>query len=448
MKKLLSLLSVLIILASCSKESKADYVLFSGKITNPNGSKVRISGNDFKKTIKMKDGVFADTLNIPKNGYYTFSDGRENTAMYLKKGAKVNVTLDTKEFDETITYTGSDESNFLAKKYMMLENSGLDGKDLTSTPSNKLVEKATKLKTSISDLLKTFKVSESFKKDANIDIDYLVPTTIAKFLAYQGYFYGNKVEGADELLKEFDALNINYDNEADFNASDNYKTLIDVDFMRKSAKTEDNGFAIIKAKKSKTIKNRLLRQVAYQINPGNENLEKDYNALMEIAADQKYKDEITAKYKKYKNLVPGTVSPVFENYENFKGGTTSLADLKGKYVYIDVWATWCAPCKREIPFLQKIEEKYHGKNIAFVSLSIDKADAHEAWKTMVTEKEMSGIQLFAPSDWSSKFVQDYGIEGIPTFIMIDPEGKIVSASAPRPSSPKLTMLIDSLLAKK
>jgi len=446
MKKLISLLTILIVLASCSKETKPDYVLVSGKITNPNASKVRISGNDFKKSIKMKDGVFADTLNIPKSGYYTFSDGRETSAMYLNKGTKVTITLDTKEFDETITYTGSDESNYLAKKYMLLENSGLDGQDLTTTPSNELAEKATNLKKSVHDLLDTFKVTESFKKDANIDIDYLVPATIAKFLAYQGYFYGQKVDGAAELLKEIDA--INYDDEAAFNASDNYKTLVDVDFMRKSAKTDDNGFALIKAKKSKTIKNRLLKQVAYQINPGNENLEKDYKALMDIADDQKYKDEITAKYNKYKNLIPGTVSPTFENYENYKGGTTSLADLKGKYVYIDVWATWCSPCKREIPFLKKIEEKYRGKNISFVSMSIDKADAHEAWKTMVAEKEMSGIQLFAPSDWSSKFVKDYGIEGIPTFIMVDPEGKIVSASAPRPSSPKLSELIDSLLAKK
>jgi hypothetical protein len=72
MKKLISLLSILIILASCSKEPKADYVLFSGKIANPNGSKVRISGNDFKKTIMMKDGAFADTLNIPKSGSIPF----------------------------------------------------------------------------------------------------------------------------------------------------------------------------------------------------------------------------------------------------------------------------------------------------------------------------------------------------------------------------------------
>ena len=65
----------------------------------------------------------------------------------------------------------------------------------------------------------------------------------------------------------------------------------------------------------------------------------------------------------------GAMSPSF-NYDNYKGGKTKLEDFRGKYVYIDVWATWCAPCRAEIPFLKKLEEKYHQKDIVFLSLSI------------------------------------------------------------------------------
>lgn len=148
----------------------------------------------------------------------------------------------------------------------------------------------------------------------------------------------------------------------------------------------------------------------------------------------------------------GSPSPTFENFENFNGGTTSLSDLKGAYVYIDVWATWCAPCIREIPALKKLDAQYHGKNIEFVSLSIDDNTRHggswdkakTSWKNMVGNKSLSGIQLLASNGWQSDFVQSYKIDGIPRFILIDPDGNIVSADAPRPSDPSLINLFNSL----
>lgn len=143
-------------------------------------------------------------------------------------------------------------------------------------------------------------------------------------------------------------------------------------------------------------------------------------------------------------LGKGKASPVFTNYENFNGGKTSLADLKGKYVYIDIWATWCAPCKAEIPFLKALEKEYVGKNIQFVSISVDKPEAHETWKNMVAAEQLGGIQLYADNNFESQFILDYGINAIPRFILIDTEGNIVDANAPRPSDPKLKELFAEL----
>lgn len=163
-----------------------------------------------------------------------------------------------------------------------------------------------------------------------------------------------------------------------------------------------------------------------------------------------YRRYIDADIAMKRDLPKGAPSPSFENYENYNGEKTSLSDLKGKYVYIDVWATWCGPCKAEIPALKKVEKEYHGKNIAFVSMSIDDDRSHggswekanEDWKKMVKEKELGGIQIFAPKGWQSAFVKDYRINGIPRFILVDPEGNIVSPSAPRPSSEELIKLFD------
>jgi len=133
------------------------------------------------------------------------------------------------------------------------------------------------------------------------------------------------------------------------------------------------------------------------------------------------------------------------DYLNFKGGNTKLSDFKGKYVYIDVWATWCGPCRAEIPFLKKVEEKYEGKNIAFVSISVDVQKDLDKWKKFVGEKQLGGVQLFADKDWNSDFIKSFSINSIPRFILIDPSGKVVSADAARPSSPKLQEQLDGLL---
>jgi thiol-disulfide isomerase/thioredoxin len=176
------------------------------------------------------------------------------------------------------------------------------------------------------------------------------------------------------------------------------------------------------------------------------NQDKDFKSLQ-----KSYKNYFMEKLEMRKLFARGTVSPTFSNYENHKGGTTSLSDFKGKYVYIDIWATWCGPCKVEIPFLKKIESKYHDKNIEFISISVDDArrsgtmeKAHFAWKTMVSQKELTGVQLFTGTGWEAKFVQDYKVSGIPRFILIAPNGTIVNADAPRPSSKKLIELFEEL----
>ncbi|MHC0441978.1 TlpA family protein disulfide reductase [Flavobacterium sp. 3-210] len=66
------------------------------------------------------------------------------------------------------------------------------------------------------------------------------------------------------------------------------------------------------------------------------------------------------------------------------------------------------------------------------------------WSKFVVEKKLGGIQLLAENEWESKIIKDYGIHEIPIFILLDPNGNIVSARAPKPSDPKLIDLLNSL----
>ncbi|NVK53899.1 MAG: TlpA family protein disulfide reductase [Flavobacteriaceae bacterium] len=165
------------------------------------------------------------------------------------------------------------------------------------------------------------------------------------------------------------------------------------------------------------------------------------------AINQAYERQHAA-LKAKENLAAGKVSPTFSNYTNYKGGKTSLADFKGKFVYIDIWATWCKPCLAQIPALQDLEKKYHQKNIAFVSISVDNDktsgswdNAKKSWKKMVSEKNLTGVQLFAGED--IEFLKNYQVSSIPRFILIDPKGNIINSNAPRPTDVALEDLFKS-----
>lgn len=171
-----------------------------------------------------------------------------------------------------------------------------------------------------------------------------------------------------------------------------------------------------------------------------------------IASEQEkiiqFKKDIQAQHEQQLEinslLSPGMASPQFTDYVNYKGGNSSLADFKSKYVYIDVWATWCVPCVYEMPYMNEIEKEYEGKNIHFVGISIDRKKDEEKWRKMIVEKELMGTQLLADNEIDSKFIQGYYIQGIPRFILLDPQGNIVTYDAPRPSDPQLKELFSSL----
>ncbi|WP_111307633.1 TlpA family protein disulfide reductase [Confluentibacter sediminis] len=332
MKHTLFLSALIVSFLSCKEDVLKDYVTLSGKIANQNSDSLVVFGNKgIVKTLKVaKDGTFSDTLKVEPSSYVLF-DGKEKTSIYLKNGDDLNISIDTKLFDETITYTGrgAEANNYLAKKSLFLEKM--------------------------------------------MDLDTL--------LVLDEKAFSEKVKVNTETLEE----------------------------MLSATKHLDSSFVANQKKEFEIIENQLLGM---------------------------YKDNQRL------SALKGNESPKFVDYENYSGGTTSLDDLKGKYVYIDMWATWCGPCKQEIPFLKEVERAYHGKNIEFVSISIDSQKDYEAWRTMVKEKELSGIQLYAKQD--QNFAAAYSVNSIPRFILIDPKGMVVDANAPRPSSDELKNLLKTL----
>lgn len=166
----------------------------------------------------------------------------------------------------------------------------------------------------------------------------------------------------------------------------------------------------------------------------------------------RFRIKIVSRVNVTNELEAGAPSPSFVNYENLAGGFSSLSDFKGKYVYIDFWTTWCGPCLKEFPRLKELESEFAGRNIEFLYLSIESAQDHKndaakarsAWITFVEEWELGGVHLLADNGFESDFLKDYKIDFIPRYVLIDPEGNIVSPDAPRPSNQQLLELFEEL----
>ncbi|TDQ75434.1 TlpA disulfide reductase family protein [Sphingobacterium yanglingense] len=136
-----------------------------------------------------------------------------------------------------------------------------------------------------------------------------------------------------------------------------------------------------------------------------------YTNFIELSEKAK-KTALHTKYQDFELLTP----------EGNKMKISSLVP-KGEYCMLEFWASWCGPCRGEIPHLVKINEKYKDAGFKIISISIDEKDAQ--WRKAMEEEKMTWTQLNDPNGFNGEITKAYNIQGIPFAILLDPEGRIV-----------------------
>ncbi|MDQ6472497.1 TlpA disulfide reductase family protein [Flavobacterium sp. LHD-80] len=443
-KSLFALLIVVFYSFTTSEET----ITISGKIINTENGTIKIKGELVDKEIKLKpDGSFSENLKLNYDGIYKIETSKNSIPIYLAKDSKLTIAADDANLASTLKFTGkgSIENQYLAKKQLL--NSVIPDEELYKLDENEFLKKLQEIKTSVNALyLKTKFTDADFKAKEVRSIHYLEQKHLIYYKNLHNLYA--RLNGF-QVSKTYPKLDekIDFDNEFEFLFSNEYQDLAVYKFYENmhgdGSLPAKNRITEIKFLKSQSLKNHLIQNSTNDINIENPDFEKTYQDYLSITNDPIIKQALTANYNGIKVIQPGNPSPKF-NYENQKGGKTSLEDLKGKYIYIDLWATWCGPCREQFPFLQKVEEQYKGKNIEFVAISLDATKDQSKWSKFVSEKQLGGIQLLADNEMKSKFIKDYGVYEIPTFILLDPNGNIVTARAPQPSDPKLIDLLNSL----
>lgn len=395
-------------------------------------------------TTTSPDGSFGFLFKLKDSGFYAIGGSeRKVFRLYLKPGDKANIAIT----DSLINFTGANTKENIAL--------GTWEKDIYKIRkmSQYFFEGNWSYKEMFPELERVYAKSKSFIKSVNtgnkqfdaelakavaFDVDYaaimsiLTPrsvhpkeeeypaviTNIATSSRYSNDDLLRQPYGA-RLLSAFISLKIK---KGDFAHTDFDKHIEQVGGARSKAE-----LVISKAERLKSYKEF-------------EDIETKYAKFI-TDADQKERMKNIRLRISYK-----VGAPAYNfTYPNADGKMVSLTDFKGKLVLVDVWATWCGPCKKEIPSMKALEKLYHGKDIVFMSVSVDEKKDHEKWKEFIKTNEMGGVQLYAEG-WS-KIAKDYRITGIPHFMLFDKNGNIITVDAPRPSSPELKMLIDEYLAK-
>lgn len=462
MKYLIPLFTILLV-ASCAQEQvpeKESEVILSGVIENPKEDFVRINYNEKADTAFLDSaGAFKFNLQLEEASYASFYHGREYTKQYLTPGDSLHLSLDTEAFDQTLIYSGDGEhvNNYLAQQLLRQEENRIDMRQLFSLGVDEFQSQLDSIKQSKIALLEEFSsgvFSEQFLHLENARITYDWAMNKMNYPNFHKRLTQNDSldlgESYDEYLAQLDLNDSLLIGLQEFNnfltgyitkkaseliSSDSTYTKDASGMFRAKMATVYNEFDNPKIKED-----MLYTTLSIQLSFSNEGV--DEQALEEFKKhcnNEEYLATIQELLDKWEALEVGNPAPVFDGVD-IDGNRMALSDFLGTYVYVDVWATWCGPCKYEIPFLEELHDEYKDKNITFISISVDRDK--ESWEKMVTENEMKGVQLFTEDAFRSTIAEEYNIRGIPRFLLIDPEGNILDANAPRPSG-KIRDVFDS-----
>ncbi|WP_303315325.1 TlpA disulfide reductase family protein [Flavivirga abyssicola] len=465
-------LMLLFVFVGCNNQKSNDtknYAVVSGRIQNYEDLLYMISDNlDTEIQIEPDgNGSFSDTLLLekPVRLNLTSQKGKalQKVGVYLYPGADLHIAINGDKFLENLSFSGEGKEiadYFLAKARILEQDKDLKPENMFKGMTIKPEEAFDRIENQYRQLLEKLQqhktLSESFIASEEKQLKYQNLEKMDMILSL--YKNSNK----DSNLKlpkkyEIEMANVPIDLEEDYKTSRSYQIILNhkidqhvKEVVQKNpqvSKTEAM-FGWLEKMPNEYIKNNMAFMIILGALDKTEmtadKLKSAHEGYLSVATNQEHINDVKKVYERKMALTPGKPSPNFENYINYNGGTTSLADLKGKYLYIDLWATWCVPCLAEVPELKKLEKEYRGTNLQFVSISVDFKDDEAKWRKMIKEKNLPGIHLLTDDAFDSQFIVDYEIPGVPRTIILGPDGEIIASNAYLPSEPELRPMLNTL----
>jgi len=452
MKKLLLLLTGIIIIAGCQQTPK-NLCQLTGTILNPDSEVLMAYIDGVRDTIEInEDGTFSWQMESDKPLNIFLLYGRNNSAIYLAPGKTVDFMVDVADWKNSRSFSKdlTAENNYLLEKtlltsewqknYMvMMLKEPLDYK--ASRDSMQLV---------YTGFLENYEgLTSAFTEVEKLTLEYGLYSDLANYSGAHNYYAKDTVELPADWNDFESSLVLNNPLLLQVPAAMGFiSNRINDGAMEEAGLSGDvwGTPELLNAKIAYIAKHIEVPEMKEKFNFDNISQQLDAGPptgvegaianYLSTSTNEKNIAVIKEKSEAWATILPGQMAPGF-SLPNIAGEQLALADLKGKYVYIDFWATWCGPCKAEFPDYRKLVADYKGRNVVFMSISVDQDKA--AWEKMVTDEAFDWIQLHD----AEKMNDNYLVRYIPTFVFVDTEGKIINPRAPRPSDESLRELLDS-----
>jgi thiol-disulfide isomerase/thioredoxin len=222
----------------------------------------------------------------------------------------------------------------------------------------------------------------------------------------------------------------------------NYRNYVTERFRTRSHKNDSLFFYYLDTEiKNPRVKDFLLYEAAQNnLVRMKDSTRRDHllHSVLPAFSNTRLKDHLSLAALRMSNMGRGRKAYNF-TAEALNGRQLQLSQLAGRYIVVDVWATWCGPCKKENPQFDELAERYTSERLAFVSVSVDE-DANQ-WRMQAANRSKKVLQLHVPGG-DEAFAHHYALNTIPRFMLIDPRGNIVDADMPRPTDPEFEAFLE------
>ena len=372
------------------------------------------------------DGTFDIEFPVEKPGYYSVM----RNPLYLTPGNEMKI--DIKETPELSTFEGkgAEVNRYLNTRFYPKGGSYLSGGKYCFSDFNKTMQAIDSIMKKRRTELTALECTPEFRELEEVRIKADMLQSIYYYHIYNGRgmfpanctkeeaakirndFFLEQKEVVEPVLRELASSDAYIDIEVVRYVLLLYRDLKLFDF-KLSDRLEELQEAYYTAAK---LSNNEITPVLYQeVN--------DYISTMKC---EDFREALSFRLERRAKLMEGRPAPDIE-LSDPEGNKKKLSDYKGKVLYVDFWATWCAPCKAETPFFNALSEKY--PNIQFIAVSID--EKRELWENVVKGGNHGNVIELLSDD--NELRSKWDIIGIPRFLLIDENFNIIASSAPRPS---------------